>query len=421
MSSQTTLPTFAMPARYEAVARLGKGGGGEVWAVRDRVTGTELALKVLAEDAGEAEVMALVREAVTLSGLEGLGVPRVVAFGRLPRSPRRYLVRELVDGRSLEDVMDSGEGEWLRPLARAADQLTVLHRAGLFHGDIKPANVIVGADGMGTLVDLGLATPWREGGARAKGLTPKYAAPELLIGDPLTVRGEVYALGATLADAVTARGDELAAGTRAALAKIAARATEEDPQARYPSIDELASALKTAARLETRTFDEAAAWPVLGVDGIAQALTAQVARLAPGSVLAVVGPRRSGRTTLVRRLSWSLGVSGEPVANVEPARGPASSSAGRTLSARDVVELELDVWGGAAAPVAGLVVVVDDLGSFDDEARAALARAVENGARIVAVGDPAAVSALAPGANEAHVFEVPPLDATCASDLVKRA
>ena len=68
MSAQPTLPTFTMPARYEAVARLGKGGGGEVWAVRDRVTGTELALKVLAEDAGEAEVMALVREAVTLSG-----------------------------------------------------------------------------------------------------------------------------------------------------------------------------------------------------------------------------------------------------------------------------------------------------------------------------------------------------------------
>ena len=209
MSAQPTLPTFTMPARYEAMARLGKGGGGEVWAVRDRVTGTELALKVLSEDAGEAEMMALVREAVTLSGLEGLGVPRVVAFGSLPGSARRYLVRELVDGRSLEDVMEHGDGEWLRPIACAADQLTVLHRAGLFHGDIKPANVIVGEDGTGTLVDLGLATPWREGGARAKGLTPKYAAPELLIGDALTVRGEVYALGATLADALTARGDEL--------------------------------------------------------------------------------------------------------------------------------------------------------------------------------------------------------------------
>jgi len=417
MSAQPTLPTFTMPARYEAMARLGKGGGGEVWAVRDRVTGTELALKVLSEDAGEAETMALVREAVTLSGLEGLGVPRVVAFGSLPGSTRRYLVRELVDGRSLEDVMEHGDGEWLRPIACAADQLTVLHRAGLFHGDIKPANVIVGDDGTGTLVDLGLATPWREGGARAKGLTPKYAAPELLIGDALTVRGEVYALGATLADALTARGDELTGAVRDALRKIAKRATEEDPQSRYPSIDELASALKSAARLETRAFDEAAAWPVLGLDGAAHALTAEVARLAPGAALAVVGPKRSGRTTLIRRLSWSLGVSGAPVANVEPGRE--AGGAARAISSREVVELELGVWGGLDAPVAGLVVVVDDFSGLDDDARAALKRAVKRGARLVAVGDAEAVGALS--SKGTSIFEVPPLDDVSAAELVKRA
>ncbi len=59
---------------------IGRGGGGEVWSVRDRVTGRDLAFKVLADDAGEAEVMALVREAVTLSGLEGLGVPPEVVL-----------------------------------------------------------------------------------------------------------------------------------------------------------------------------------------------------------------------------------------------------------------------------------------------------------------------------------------------------
>ena len=417
MSAQPTLPTFTMPARYEAVARLGKGGGGEVWAVRDRVTGNELALKVLSEDAGEAETMALVREAVTLSGLEGLGVPRVVAFGSLPGSSRRFLVRELVDGKSLEEVMESGDGEWLRPVACAADQLTVLHRAGLFHGDIKPANVIVGEDGIGTLVDLGLATPWREGGARAKGLTPKYAAPELLVGDALTVRGEVYALGATLLDALSARGDELTNAMRDALGKIAKRATEEDPQSRYPSIDELASALKSAAKLETRAFDEAAAWPVLGLDGAAHALTAEVERIEPGAALAVVGPKRSGRTTLIRRLSWSLGVSGAPVANVEPGR--AAGEKARAISSREVVELELGVWGGIEAPVAGLVVVVDDLSGLDDDARAALKRAVQRGARLVAVGEADAVGALS--SKGTAVFEVPPLDDASAAELVKRA
>ncbi|MCW5834719.1 MAG: protein kinase, partial [Labilithrix sp.] len=429
---ESTTPAFRVPPRYAPLALLGKGGGGEVWSVRDRVTGRQLALKVLAEDAGEAEVMALVREAVTLSGLEGLGVPQVLAFGRLPGSPRRFLVRELVEGRSLEEVIggaaDAGEAkarEWLLPLASAADQLTVLHRAGLLHGDVKPANVIVGADGAGTLVDLGLATPWREGGARARGLTPKYAAPELLHGEPLTVRAEVYALGATLSDALVRRRADLDEPTRDALARIAARATEEQPEARYPSVDELGSALKSAAKIETRAL--AAAWPVLGADAAAHALAAEVARLAPGQGLAIVGPRRSGRSTLANRLSWSLGVSGAPVASVEPARDA-------TVSSLEVVELELDAWkarGRAAearddapseaTPIAAgdLVVVVDDLDGLDDAARARIRRAAEEGARVVAVADEDAVAALAP--RGVRTFVVPPLDDSSAAELVKRA
>src|ERR1019366_2767017 len=139
-----------LPSRYESVSRLGAGGGGEVWAVRDRVTGRVLALKLLANDAGEHEVGALVREAIALSGLEGLGVPQVIAFGALDGG-RKYMVRELVDGSSLEDALHNGGSRpWLDAVATACDQLTVVHRAGLLHGDIKPANVIVGADGRGT-------------------------------------------------------------------------------------------------------------------------------------------------------------------------------------------------------------------------------------------------------------------------------
>jgi transcriptional regulator with GAF, ATPase, and Fis domain len=398
------------------MARLGKGGGGEVWAVRDRVTGRDLALKVLSTDAGEAEVMALVREAVTLSGLEGLGVPRVLAFGRLPGSARRYLVRELVEGRSLEEVIASasqGEGgrDWLLPLAGAADQLTVLHRAGLLHGDIKPANIIVGKDGTGTLVDLGLATPWREGGARARGLTPRYAAPELLHGDALTVRAEVYALGATLQDALEARGGDLDPSTRAALERIASRATEEAPHARFPSVDELASALKSATKIETRALDPSAAWPVLGVDAAAQTLAAEVSALSPGQGLAIVGPRRSGRTTLVQRLAWSLGVTGAPVASVQPSHDASVGSS-------EVIDLELEPWG-ELRQAQGLVLIVDDLAGLDDAARARLRRAAEAGARIVAVGEEESVAGLAP--RGVRTFVVPPLDDASATDLVRRA
>lgn len=409
-----------MPARYAPVALLGQGGGGEVWQVRDRATGRHLALKVLAEEAGELEAVALVREAVTLSGLEGLGVPRVVAFGRVPESARAFLVRELVEGRSFEQVLAAPEAAesaagWLVPLIGAAGQLTILHRAGLLHGDVKPGNIIVGPDGAGTLVDLGLATPLREGGARARGLTPRYAAPEVLAGEPVTVRAEVFALGATLQDALDARGAELDAASRAALTRVAERATRADPAARHPSVDELASAMRRAARVAEQPL-EGAAWPVLGAEGPAQALASEVARLAPGEALAIHGPPGSGRSTLVRRLAWSLGVSGAPVAMIDATSAPSArgDAADHASDAEDLVALELD-----AARADDLVIVIDAVDALDGEARDRVRQAAESGARLVAVGDARAVAPLAP--RGVQIFGVPPLDEASAAELMKRA
>ena len=389
-----------LPPRYEPQRRLGAGGGGEVWGVRDRVSGRVLALKVLSRSAGEAEIDALVQEAVALSGLEGLGVPKVIAFGAL-RDGRRYMVRELVDGRSLDDVLHGEDAApWVAPLASACDQLTVVHRSGLLHGDVKPANIIVGADGRGTLVDLGLAAPWREGGTAARGLTPKYAAPELFAGEPLTVRAEVYALGATLSEALARRGDELGDDVRIALAKVAARATEMAAASRWPSVDELASALRRAAGLEaseSRGATDEPPWPVLGLDATSHALLEQVKALPPGGALALKGQRGSGRTTLARRLAWTLGVGGRAVALIDE---PAS------------LELELAQQGTGN----DLTVIVDDGDALGPDARAALERAVSDGARLVWVGDDLASVGASGG-----TFAVPPLDERAAAELVQRS
>ncbi len=396
-----------LPPRYEPMRRLGAGGGGEVWSVRDRVSGRVLALKVLSLGAGEAEVGALVREAVALSGLEGLGVPRVVAFGAL-RDGRRYLVRELVEGQSLDDLLhESGGGApWIGAIASACDQLTVVHRAGLLHGDLKPANIIVGADGRGILVDLGLAAPWREGGSAAQGLTPKYAAPELFDGESLTVRAEVYALGATLGEALARRGDEVDHDTRMSLAKVAGRATERAASSRWPSVDELGSALRRAAGLPASTPSDEPPWPVLGLEASAQALLELVRGGA--SSIAVEGPRGSGRTTLVRRLAWTLGVEGRAVAMIE---APKSG-----MAMTDVVELELAQYATSSAPP---VVIVDDAEELDATGRAALRRASKAGARLVVVALSVNVSDLT--VAQPVRFVVDPLDAEAAAELVHRS
>ncbi len=393
-----------LPPRYEAVARLGKGGGGEVWHVRDRVKNLTLAVKLLAEDSGEHEVMALVREATTLSGLEGLGVPRVLAFGSLGDG-RRFMVRELVPGRSYEDLLEERATDFLGPLAGAADTLTALHRAGLLHGDVKPANIVVDAEGRATLVDLGLAAPWREGGTRPEGLTPKYAAPELFAGEPLTVRAEVYALGATLRDALDARGAELPKEMLAALRKVAARAIEERPDARFPSVDELGAALRSSANLARSGEDVRPGWPVLGLDFASHELRMLTTKIKGGDSVALAGASRSGRSTLLRRLAWTLGVGGETVSLVD---APENEEGAKVLT--DEIH--------RAATKSGLL-VVDDLESLPSGTRSALAEASKAGAKIVAAASAEALAVLTHGTVTTQTM--PALDASAARELVRRA
>jgi serine/threonine-protein kinase PknK len=396
--------TLELPSRYEAVSRLGKGGGGEVWAVRDRHTGGRHALKMLSADATESEMAALVREAVALSGLEGLGVPRVLRFGRLPGTGRPYMVRELVDGQSLQELIDEGKdpARCLGALALAAEQVTLLHRAGLLHGDIKPANVIVEPGGRATLVDLGLAAPWRDAGTTAQGLTPKYAAPELLHGKPLTVRAEVYALGVALRDIVAIGRNRLDKTTLAELDAVSARATAADAGERYPSADELASALRRAASIATPAEPLAATevWPIVGIEATASRVVQAVHDLAEGAVLVIRGPSGSGRTVLLRRLAWSLGVEGRPLAWIDselaqrPGGGHAELSDHRSLR--------------------GVTILVDDSERLDAASTTELTAAARKGAKLVVVG---------PGKLGAGgiPFDVPPLGAHAATELVHRA
>jgi DNA-binding NtrC family response regulator/tetratricopeptide (TPR) repeat protein len=418
---------LTLPPRYEKVAPLGKGGGGEVWAVRDRITGRVVALKVLAEDAHENEVQALVREAVALSGVEGLGVPRVLRFGRVPAaagSGRSFMVRELVEGQSLADLLPTIEPlAAIDAIARASDQLTRLHRALLLHGDLKPANIIVGAGGRATLVDLGLAATWREGGARPQGLTPKYAAPELLQGAALTVRAEVYTLGATIDEVLRASGSRLDPEVLAALAEVVARATMTDPGARYPSADELASALRSAAHLpEPSRADEGVVWPIVGLDETAAALLGQIEALRAGGGIVITGPPQSGRSTLLRRIAWSLGVE-RPVAWVEPADddddGSASVPPGGGADVAEALAIEL---AGIEADPRGLgaaAVLVDDADRLGDAGFAYLEAVRAAGVKLVLVLGHEPTARPLPGPTF-QVFAMPRLSPERAGELVRR-
>ncbi|MCA9625262.1 MAG: protein kinase, partial [Myxococcales bacterium] len=394
----------AFPARYEPIERLGKGGGGEVWAARDRVGGQVVALKLLRDGADTAEMRALVREATLLSGIEGLGVPRVLHFGRLPGSGRAFMARELVEGRSLADILGEGTTRLeptLAAVAQAADLVTRLHRSLLLHGDIKPANIIVGPSGEATLVDLGLAAPWQEGGTQPQGLTPRYAAPELFRAEPLSPRAEVYALGATLHEVLrhTESDDE---ELIAAVEAVAARATEEAASARYPSADEFAEALRRAARLPL-VGHAGAVWSIVGVEEMSALLLDRVQGLSRGAGLVLAGNHGSGRSTLLRRLAWSLGVGGASVALLDDETPDLAAA------------LDIVVPGDEARRS---ILLVDDADAQSEAGLARLAELREAGAIVVAVVAPTKVTALV--GPTFQLFEMPALADDEASALVRR-
>ena len=133
---------------------------------------------------------------------------------------------------------------------------------------------------------------------------------------------------------------------RPALGEVVERAMAADPGARYPSADELANALRLAARLAAPGgAEEGMVFPVLGLDGAAALLGAQIAGLREGGGIVITGPRDSGRSTLLRRIAWSLGME-RPVAWVE--RGTIASEALEIeLSALDADERGLAAAVGA--------------------------------------------------------------------------
>jgi transcriptional regulator with GAF, ATPase, and Fis domain/serine/threonine protein kinase/Tfp pilus assembly protein PilF len=370
--------------------------------MRDRVTGEHCAFKLLSAHAGEHELDALIREFITLSSLEGLGLPRVIRFGRLPQGDRPYVLRELIAGESLDKVMPNAPARALESLAQIAEQLTVLHRAGVLHGDIKPANIICRDAGPATLVDFGLATH-SSTQAQPHGLTPRYAAPEVFAGQPLTTRAEVFALGMILREiSEFLHLDEFALSVIDALAEVVDQATSADPGRRPPSADEFVAALRIAAQLpdELRARNTALAWPIVGIEGTSAQLLARTLSLDAGESLRIDGQPGAGRSVLLRKLAWSLGVAGKHLAFID------------ADVRRDERAFDSEL---AQAPAdRESYILVDDADQLREREHAAVRERSAAGARLVTVGT-------LEGHTSDLCIRVPPLERSIAADLLRKS
>jgi serine/threonine-protein kinase len=249
--------------RYVLVDKLGQGGMGAVYRVEDTVLRRQVALKVIGFADASGELAArLLHEAKVIAQLEHPGIVPVHDVETLPDG-RIFYTMKLVQGQRLDQRAAELGGvlERLRIFQKICEAVAFAHANGVLHRDLKPQNVMVGPFGEVLVMDWGLSKLLASKNERVTEElhpsalvterttstsygavlgTPGYMAPEQASGDvaALDQRADIYSLGAILKFLVA---DTLPDHVPKALVAIYSKASTEDPQQRYGSVEELAS------------------------------------------------------------------------------------------------------------------------------------------------------------------------------------
>ncbi|MFO1078799.1 MAG: bifunctional serine/threonine-protein kinase/formylglycine-generating enzyme family protein [Planctomycetota bacterium] len=293
--------TTGLPRRfgdYELRTELGRGGMGVVYEAVQQSLGRRVAVKVLSSALAlnERSLWRFQREGRLLAQLEHRGIVRVFDAGAVDDMP--FYAMELVDGAPLAAVIEavrrhglaaaSGDtvraavagampngpaGGWQpeRDYVRAvvgiavqvAEALACAHAAGIVHRDVKPANVLVRADGTALLSDFGIARQEHGPALTLTGDfagTPFYASPEQARGGDVDHRSDVFSLGVTLYELLTLRRPFDGESTADVLNAIASREPEE-PARLHPGLppDLVAVVLKSLEKEPARRYQGAGA------------------------------------------------------------------------------------------------------------------------------------------------------------------
>ncbi len=272
--ADVTVPTMSKN-RYELIGNLGCGATSRVDKARDTILGRTVALKTLVHSFGApTEQKRFLREAQIVSQLSHPSIINLYDVG-IEEGNVAYLVMEYVTGKTLQQVLLESPIPFPRACAWAADlagALTRAHRAGIIHGDVKPANILVTDDGNVKLGDFGIArfATQVSGSGHMMG-TPAYLSPEQIRGEPQNTRSDLFSLGIVLYQMVTGVAPFEGSSVSAVCAQILSaepipptqrnpalpagidhvilRSLAKSPADRYPSAESLAASLYPFARL----------------------------------------------------------------------------------------------------------------------------------------------------------------------------
>ncbi|MCC6213056.1 MAG: serine/threonine protein kinase [Burkholderiales bacterium] len=264
--------------RYQIRGVLGKGAMGLVYDGLDPGLNRRVAIKTILTNKLDAEAARMVavrfeREVRAVARLNHPNIVQVYDYGN--EGDLAYIVMEFVQGRELKDRLDAKERFDLktvfRVMAELLDALDFAHEAGIIHRDVKPANVMLDANGHAKLADFGVARVVEPEGDQAERTkvgtlvgTPSYMSPEQIQGQPIDRRSDVFSAGVLFYEILT--GQKPFEGTQWGLAKkiiqddpawpssvvqvppefdrVMARALAKEPDERYPSARKFAEALQ---------------------------------------------------------------------------------------------------------------------------------------------------------------------------------
>jgi serine/threonine protein kinase len=225
--------------RYRLERTLGRGGMAAVWLGHDEVLDRPVAVKVLSDTIASDPgfVARFRREARTAAGLSHPNLVGVYDFSEEDERP--YLVMQFVPGENLAERLERGERVDGDKLARELlDALTHIHEVGILHRDIKPANIIVEPDGTAKLIDFGIALPRDATALTSTGLvlgTERYAAPEVMEGQPATERSDLYSCGLVL----RLCGDQCSRSLRFLVGEMTSKDPRDRPLSARHALDRL--------------------------------------------------------------------------------------------------------------------------------------------------------------------------------------
>jgi len=271
------MPTVTKAGRYEIVGELGRGAMGVVYKAVDPVIGRTVAVKTIRlseEGTGLSHPELLTRFQTEARAAGLLTHPNiVVVFDAGEEDGLYYITMELVEGKSLQALLDDGHSFPLPRTLRIMDQtcsaLQFAHERNVIHRDIKPANLMLTADDTVKVTDFGTAKILQFGTvqqtAHVMG-TPSYMSPEQVKGRAVDGRSDIFSLGVMLYEMVTGEKPfpgqnittviykivneepvpprQINPSIHAGISAVVMRALEKEPDQRYQSCREMLEDLR---------------------------------------------------------------------------------------------------------------------------------------------------------------------------------